>query len=106
MSDIGKSQIPLLRTRNLTIASIAGAALYYLWIEHYSHLVYFLPYLIFLLCPFMHFFMHREHKHDNDGSHSPGQAVSEAVDESNTSCEQQRQKNNAANIKIESLDRE
>lgn len=59
-----------LTTRNIFIASIAGAGLYYLWIEHHSHLIHFLPYAIFLFCPFIHIFMHGGHS-DRDGGSRP-----------------------------------
>ena len=34
------------------------AVSYFVWMEHRQHLFEFLPYLIFLLCPLMHLFMH------------------------------------------------
>lgn len=47
--------------------------IYFLFVEHREHLFQFLPYLILLLCPLMHFFMHGGHGHhhstDHDGSH-------------------------------------
>ena len=42
---------------------------YYLWTEHQAHLLSALPYLILLLCPLMHIFMHRGHHH---GGHHRG----------------------------------
>lgn len=49
------------------IAAIAliGALLYFLLTEHRAHFIYALPYLILLLCPVMHIFMHHGH-----GGHS------------------------------------
>jgi hypothetical protein len=38
---------------------VAGG--YFLWTEHQAHLLAALPYLILLLCPLMHIFMHRGH---------------------------------------------
>jgi hypothetical protein len=38
---------------------VAGG--YFLWTEHQAHLLAALPYLILLLCPLMHIFMHRNH---------------------------------------------
>jgi hypothetical protein len=38
------------------------AAGFFLWTEHRAHLLGVLPYLIFLLCPLSHFFMHRGHR--------------------------------------------
>lgn len=45
---------------------------YFLFTEHRAHIVPYLPYLIFLLCPLMHFFHHGKHHggsahHDHDG---------------------------------------
>ncbi len=45
------------------LALIAGV-LYFLLTEHRAHFFGALPYLILLLCPVMHIFMHRGH-----GSH-------------------------------------
>lgn len=38
---------------------------FFLWAEHKAHIMGALPYLVLLLCPLMHFFMHRDH-----GGHS------------------------------------
>ncbi|MCX2982698.1 DUF2933 domain-containing protein [Halieaceae bacterium IMCC14734] len=65
-------------TKSIFIASIAGAGLYYLWIEHHSHLTHFLPYAIFLLCPVIHIFMHGGHSHKQSGNtamEEPGQSA-------------------------------
>jgi hypothetical protein len=40
-----------------------AVAAFYLVTEHRAHLFGWLPYLIFLLCPLMHLFMHRSHPH-------------------------------------------
>ena len=34
---------------------------FFLWTEHRAHLFGALPYLILLLCPIIHIFMHRGH---------------------------------------------
>jgi hypothetical protein len=45
---------------------LIGAASYFLLMEHTQHFFQFLPYLILLLCPLMHVFMHGSHgKHEN-----------------------------------------
>ena len=44
-------------------AAVAG---FYLVTEHRAHLLGWLPYLIFVLCPLMHLFMHRSHSHGRD----------------------------------------
>jgi hypothetical protein len=41
-----------------------GVAVFFLWTEHRAHLLGALPYAIFLLCPLIHLFMHRGHRHD------------------------------------------
>ena len=47
---------------------------YFLFKEHQAHILAALPYLIFLLCPLMHLFMHRGHgghaKNDNNDADS------------------------------------
>ena len=40
---------------------LIGAVSYFLLVEHREHLFQFLPYLILLLCPLMHIFMHGGH---------------------------------------------
>ncbi|MDF1588091.1 MAG: DUF2933 domain-containing protein [Gammaproteobacteria bacterium] len=52
-----------------------GAVSYFLLVEHRQHLFAFLPYLILLLCPLMHFFMHGGH--GGHHSHGQGQDLSE-----------------------------
>lgn len=49
----------------ITIVAIGG---YYLFSEHQTHLIEYLPFLIFLLCPLMHLFMHRGHNHSHKSS--------------------------------------
>lgn len=39
---------------------------FYLWTEHQAHVFGALPYLILLLCPLIHFFMHRGHGQSHD----------------------------------------
>ncbi len=50
----------------IVFLSVAG---FFLWTEHRAHLMGYLPFLIFLLCPLMHIFMHRGHgSHGNSDS--------------------------------------
>lgn len=51
----------------LAFAVVGG---YFLWTEHRAHVVQALPYLILLLCPLMHIFMHGGHGgHGGNGDH-------------------------------------
>lgn len=48
-------------------------ALFFLWSEHKAHLLGALPYVLLLLCPLIHLFMHRGHGgHGGDGSGDEG----------------------------------
>lgn len=38
---------------------LVGLSLYVLLVEHAEHILPFLPYLVLLLCPLMHVFMHK-----------------------------------------------
>ena len=66
-----------LTPNGLAVIGLIGAALYFLLTEHRAHFIYGLPFLILLLCPVMHIFMHRGHgghtEHgsadDEDGRH-------------------------------------
>ena len=44
---------------------LIGAALYFIFIEHGEHVLPYLPFLIILLCPLMHIFMHKNHSENN-----------------------------------------
>ncbi len=46
----------------------AGVAAYFLWTEHRAHLSQAFPWILLLLCPLMHLFMH--HGHGNHPSSS------------------------------------
>ncbi len=56
-----------LTPNGLAALGLIGSVLYFLLTEHRAHFIYALPYLILLLCPAMHVFMHRNHNaHDHD----------------------------------------
>ncbi len=68
---------PTRRTWRFWIPLIGFFAIigYFLWTEHRAHLasaVPYLPYLLLLACPFLHFFMHRGHSHGHE--HRPPDA--------------------------------
>ncbi len=61
----------LLRTpQGAALAAVLTAALIYLLVDHTTHVLRALPYLLVLLCPLMHLFMmrrmHSGHEHHND----------------------------------------
>ncbi len=47
--------------KGLAALGLIGAVSYFLLVEHRAHLFEFLPFLILLLCPLMHVFMHGGH---------------------------------------------
>ena len=54
-----------LTPNGLAAMALIGAVTYFLLTEHRAHFFQALPYLILLLCPVMHIFMHRGHGHGN-----------------------------------------
>ena len=48
---------------------LIGAALYFLLVEHGAHTLPYLPFLIILMCPLMHLFMHKGHGSHGHGDH-------------------------------------
>lgn len=62
----------------LASLTLIGAALYFLLVEHGAHTLPYLPFLIILMCPLMHLFMHKGHgSHHGQGDHKH-QEVEEA----------------------------
>ena len=60
-----KCKSRFLSPRGLALLGVLVAAGFYGWTEHRAYLLGVLPYLFFLICPLMHFFMHRGHdKHE------------------------------------------
>jgi hypothetical protein len=57
-----------LTPNGLAAIGMIVAALYFLLAEHRAHFIYALPFLILLLCPVMHLFMH--HGHGGHGMHT------------------------------------
>lgn len=54
-------------SNGLGALTLIGAVCYFLFMEHREHLFQFLPFLILLLCPLMHIFMHGGHGHGRHG---------------------------------------
>ena len=50
-------------SRGAALLSLGGAVIYFLLMEHRTHLFQYLPVLILLLCPAMHLYMHSGHDH-------------------------------------------
>jgi len=69
----------------VALIGFLAVATYFLWEEHQVHILGALPWALLLLCPFLHFFMHRGHGahgsqdgHGGAGGHAgkPGDAGS------------------------------
>ena len=58
-----------LSTNGLAAIGLIAAVLYFLLTEHRAHFITALPFLILLLCPLMHVFMHDGHGHGGHGAH-------------------------------------
>lgn len=57
----------------LALILFMGIAGFFLWTEHRAHILGALPYLILLLCPLIHIFMHRGHgNHHGDYNNHQG----------------------------------
>ncbi len=67
----GKTAQLFSRRTWIAIAIIGVAGFVFLLQNHTSHIFTIVPYLILLLCPFMHIFMHRGH--GEHGENSRGQ---------------------------------
>ncbi|HRH40833.1 MAG TPA: DUF2933 domain-containing protein [Pyrinomonadaceae bacterium] len=50
----------------IALAGFLIIAAFFLFSEHQAHFLGFLPYLLLLLCPFLHFFMHGGHNGKSD----------------------------------------
>lgn len=51
----------------LGAGTFAAIAVFFLWEEHRAHLLGALLYVLLLLCPLLHLFMHRGHDHPHQG---------------------------------------
>jgi len=54
----------------LGLCFFLAIAAFFLWEEHRAHLLGALPYVLLVLCPLIHLFMHRGHgRHAGHGAH-------------------------------------
>ena len=58
-----------LSSKGLVAILAIGSLGYFLFMEHREHVFDFLPYLIILLCPLMHIFMHGGHGHGGNNNY-------------------------------------
>ena len=57
-------------SRQFALVCLAAAGGYFLLMQHWQHVVEFLPYIVLLLCPLMHLFMHGGHRgHSSHDAH-------------------------------------
>ena len=59
--------------KNRILIGFLAVAAFFLITEHTAHVLGALPYLILLLCPLMHFFMHRGHEGHGGHEHRHGE---------------------------------
>jgi hypothetical protein len=52
------------KSTNLYLIIAFAIIAYFLWTEHRAHVISALPYLLILLCPIIHVFLHRNHNKD------------------------------------------
>ena len=74
MDKSGKGRIRefVFSREGLVLAGFLVVGGYFLWTEHEAHVklaVPYLPYLLILLCPLMHLFMHHGDDHGGHGDH-------------------------------------
>ena len=56
----------------LGLCLFLAIATFFLWEEHQAHILGVLPYVLLLLCPLIHLFMHRGHGSHDAGHSGPG----------------------------------
>jgi hypothetical protein len=57
----------------IALCGFLAVIAFFLWTEHRAHLFGALPYLLLLLCPAMHLFMHRGHGGGHTHDHGDDQ---------------------------------
>lgn len=74
-----KKQTYWFSPKGLAALGLIGAVSYFLLMEHRQHVFEYLPFLILLLCPLMHVFMHRGHgKHGSHNADEKGEVDHDA----------------------------
>jgi hypothetical protein len=76
-SDAPRSNAGPSRAKWVFVAFVAIAA-YFVIAEHRAHLsglLYYLPFLLLLLCPLLHVFMHGRHGHHTGEGHRRGHSA-------------------------------
>jgi hypothetical protein len=74
MSEKNELLVPWLRSRtNIALLVFLGIGGYFLFTEHWAHVIQALPYLLLVGCIVMHLFMHGGHGHGDDGGHQDDQ---------------------------------
>ncbi len=58
-----------LSPKGFAAMGLIASVTYFLVMEHRQHFFYYLPFLIILLCPLMHIFMHGGHGHGGHEDH-------------------------------------
>jgi len=78
----------------VTTLILVASAFYFLFVEHGAHILPYLPYLIILLCPLMHVFMHKGHaaghSHKDHQHQDAEQAYRQGLEEGRKETERQR----------------
>lgn len=75
-------------SRTIAICGLALAG-FFILIEHREHVFQALPYLILLLCPLMHIFMHGSHHGNHSGKLDETEAYRRGLEDGKKQAEQQ-----------------
>jgi choline-glycine betaine transporter len=68
-------------SQGLAALVLIGAVTYFLLMEHRAHLFQALPFMILLLCPAMHIFMHKGHSGHGDSDTDDDAAYQRGLEE-------------------------
>ncbi|MFW2368971.1 MAG: DUF2933 domain-containing protein [Desulforhopalus sp.] len=71
MTEIQKTidKLSRLKWSHIVFVGVAFGGAFLVWDQFSSQIGSYLPYLILLLCPLMHVFLHRGHGHGGHGDH-------------------------------------